>query len=83
VEQQLASGLSERQVAELIENDEINARQLVGDAPVPGGFGFGFELVDEIDDVEEAGLEAIADATDRARCDFPVPVPPMSTVLRS
>jgi len=62
VEQELAAGLGEGQVAELVEDDEVHAGEVVGHAALAPGTGFGLELVDEIDDVEEAAAGARADA---------------------
>ena len=59
MEQQLSAGLRERQVAELVEHNQINARQRIGEAPGTLGLGFGFELVDQIDDVEGPRLGAL------------------------
>lgn len=54
MEQQLAAGWGEGQVAELVEDDEVHAREIVGHAALPAGAGLGLELVGQIDDVEEA-----------------------------
>jgi hypothetical protein len=54
VEQQLPAGLSEGEIAQLIEDDEVEAREIVGNAPLPSGAGLGLELIDEIDGREEA-----------------------------
>ena len=54
VEQQLASGLGEGQVAELVEDDEVAPGQLIGEPALAAGAGFGLEPVDQVDDVEEA-----------------------------
>jgi hypothetical protein len=62
VEQQLAAGLGEGQIAEFVENDEVHAREIVGHATLAAGAGLGLELVDEIDDVEEAPARAGTDA---------------------
>src|SRR5262249_19760466 len=62
VEQELTAGLGEGQVAEFVEDYEVAGNQLVGDAPRPPGAGLGLELVDEVDDVEEAAAPAAADA---------------------
>jgi hypothetical protein len=62
VEEQLAAGLGEGQVAELVEDDEVHAAEVIGDAALAAGAGFGLELVDEVDDVEEAAAGAAADA---------------------
>ena len=47
VEEQLASGLGERQVAELVQDDEVEAREMVGEAALAAGAGLGLELVDQ------------------------------------
>ena len=62
VKEQLAAGLGERQVAELVEDDEVEAREMVGETALPAGAGLGLELVDQIDDVEEAAAGPAADA---------------------
>ena len=65
VEQQLAAGLGERQVTEFVEDDEVQAGEMIGDAALAAGAGLGLELVDEVDDVEEAAPGAAADAGPR------------------
>ena len=65
MEQQLASGLGEGQVAELVEDDEVAPGQLIGEPALAAGAGFGLEPVDQVDDVEEAAPGAIADAGPR------------------
>jgi hypothetical protein len=62
VEQQLTAGLRERQVAEFVEDDEMDASEAVGDAALTADLDLGLELVDEVDNVEEAGLAAGSDA---------------------
>ena len=61
VEQELAAGLGEGQIAEFVEDDEVHAGEVVGHAALPAGAGFGLEPVDQVDDVEEAAAGAIAD----------------------
>jgi hypothetical protein len=61
VEQQLAAGLGERQIAEFVEHQQVDAHQAVGDAAASALLGLGFEFVDEIDDVEEPGFPARPD----------------------
>ena len=61
MEQQLPTGLAERQVAEFIDDDEIVAQQLLGQAATASGGLLLFELVDEIDEVEEAAPGARSD----------------------
>ena len=65
MEQQLAAGLSERQIAELVHDDEVGADQAVGNAALAAELDLRLELVDEVDDVEEARLPAGADAAPR------------------
>jgi hypothetical protein len=48
VEQQLAAGLAERQVAEFVDDDEIVAQQLLGEPTAAAGGLLLFELVDEV-----------------------------------
>src|SRR5690606_18362632 len=62
MEQQLAAGLGEGQIAKLVEDHEVEAAEEVGGAALPTGAGLGLELVDEIDDVEEAAAGAAANA---------------------
>ena len=54
VEQQLAAGLAERQIAQFVDDDEIVAQQVLGQATAAAGGLFLVELVDQIDQVEEA-----------------------------
>src|SRR5205085_6960657 len=85
MKQQLAAGLSEGQVAEFVENDEVHASEIFGEPPLPAGAGFALQPIDEVDDGVKAAASAAADAGPRntiARCDLPVPVPPLSTALR-
>ena len=62
VEQKLAAGLSERQIAEFVEDDEVHAGQMIGEPALPSVAGLGLEPVDEIDDVVEAAAGAGSDA---------------------
>jgi len=58
VEQQLAARLAERQIAEFVDDDEIVAQQLLGQsAATTGGFLL-LQLIDEIDQIEEASSGA-------------------------
>jgi hypothetical protein len=65
MEQQLAAGLGEREIAEFIEDDDVEASERVGDASLASGSSFGLGLIDEIDDGEEAPARSGADATPR------------------
>ena len=54
VEQQLAPGLAERQITEFVNDDEIVAQQILGQPTTTTRGLFLFQLIDEIDEVEEA-----------------------------
>ena len=62
VEQELPAGLGKGQVAALVENDDVDAGQIIGEPSLPSGASFRLELVDEVDDIEEAAAGAAADA---------------------
>lgn len=53
MEQQLPAGLAEWEIAEFVDDDEIVAQQLLGQASALAGSLFLLELIDEIDEVEE------------------------------
>src|SRR6202040_2064776 len=65
MKEQLAAGLSEGQIAEFVENDEVHAREIFGEPPLPAGAGFALQPIDEIDDGIEAAPGAAADAGPR------------------
>ena len=65
MEEKLATGWSERQVAELVEDDEVHAAEIIGDAALAPGARLGLELVDEIDGGEKAPPPSGADAASR------------------
>ena len=67
VEQQLAAGLAERQIAEFVDDDEIVAQQLLGQPAAAAGGLLLLELIDQIDQVEEASPGAGADDRRRRR----------------
>jgi hypothetical protein len=62
VEQELAAGLGEGQIAEFIEDDEVHAGEMIGEPPLPSVASLGLEPVDEIDHVVEPAAGAVADA---------------------
>src|SRR5205823_14119406 len=62
MKEQLAAGLSERQVAELVENNEVDAGEIFGEPPLPAGAGLALQPVDEVDDGVEAAPGAATDA---------------------
>jgi hypothetical protein len=53
----------ERQIAELVEDDEVHASQVIGKPSLPRVAGFGLEPVDEIDHVVESAAGAGSNAT--------------------
>jgi hypothetical protein len=78
--------LGEREIAEFIEDDDVEASETVGDASLSCGSTFGLELIDEIDGGEEPPARSRADATARdgdgqmrLAC---AAVPPTRTTLR-
>ena len=48
MEQQLSPRLREGEIAELVENDEVEARQIIGEAPLTARSGLGLEPVDGV-----------------------------------
>ena len=85
MEEELAAGLRERQIAELVENEEVEPGEPIGDTALPPSAGFGLQPIDQVDRGMEAATGAGADAGagdgDRKML-FPVPVPPIRTALR-
>ena len=65
VEEQLPAGLSEGQVAEFVEDDEVASDELVCGAALAPGTEFGLEVVDQVDDVVAAAACALSDAGPR------------------
>jgi hypothetical protein len=61
MEQQLATGLSERQIAELVEDDEVETGEEVGEPALPSGAALGLQTIDQVDRVEEAPSSSAAD----------------------
>src|SRR5437868_10717556 len=62
MKEQLAAGLSERQVTELVENNEVDAGEIFGQPPLPAGAGLALQPVHQVDDGIEAAPGAAADA---------------------
>ena len=67
MEQQLPAGLGERQVAEFVEDDEVETCQMIGQAPLPASPAFGLEPVDQINGVEEPAARSTTNAAARDR----------------
>ena len=61
VEQELTAGLGEGEIAELVEDQEVEAGDQIGGPALSFGPGFGVELVHEVDDVEEPSTAAFSD----------------------
>ena len=85
MEQELAAGLGEGQIAEFVEDDEVHAGQMFGEPTLQAVASLGLEPVDEIHHVVEPAtdperMQLLAMAM--ARWVLPVPVPPTSTALR-
>src|SRR5262249_20266329 len=57
----LATGLSERQIAELVEDDEVETGEEVGEPALPSGAALGLQTIDQVDRVEEAPSSSAAD----------------------
>lgn len=53
MEQKLAAGLREGQIAMLVQDQEVEERGQVGGLPVPFGAGFSVQFVHQVDDIEE------------------------------
>jgi hypothetical protein len=65
MEEQLAAGLGEREIAEFIEDDEVETGQVIGQAALPARTGFALQPIDEVDDGIKAATRAAADAGSR------------------
>src|SRR5271168_1202105 len=57
----MTAGLAEREIAEFVDDDEIIAQQILGEPPAAAGGFLVFELIDEIDQIEETSPGAGAD----------------------
>ncbi len=67
MEQKLSAGLREWEIAEFVEDDEVEAREIIGKPSLSAGSALGFEAIDEIDGVEETTARTGADAASRDR----------------
>src|SRR5690606_36715639 len=61
-EQELATRLGERQISQLVEDQEVEEAQEIRSASLSVGAGYGVQLVHQVHDVEEAAALATADA---------------------
>ena len=62
VEEQLPAGLSEGQVAEFVEDDEVASDELVCGTALTSGTELGLEMIDQVDDVVAPATGALSDA---------------------
>ncbi len=62
MEQELATGLGEGQIAEFVEDDEVHPGQMISEPTLSCVAGLGLEPVDEIDHIVEAATGAGTDA---------------------
>ncbi|MCS3929300.1 hypothetical protein M2175_004331 [Bradyrhizobium elkanii] len=62
VEEKLATGLGEGQIAEFIQHNEVHPGQMLGEPSLPSVAGLGLEAIDEVDYVEEAAAGTGSDA---------------------
>src|SRR5262245_13681200 len=63
MEEQLAASLSERQIAEFVEDDKVEPGQIIGEPSLPAGAGFALQPIDEVDDSVKAASCASADTS--------------------
>jgi hypothetical protein len=59
----LATGLGKGQIAELVEDNEVEARQIIGKPPLAAGAGLAFQPIDEVDDGVEAAPGTATDTS--------------------
>ena len=72
-------------MAQFVEDDEVQARQMIGEPALTSVPRFGLEAIDQIDHVLEAAARTGADAASGngdSQMGLPVPVPPTRTMPR-
>src|SRR5215470_11104030 len=62
MEQKLAAGLGEWEIAKLVEHDEVETGQVIGEPALPSGTSFALQSIDEVDDGIKAASRTAADA---------------------
>jgi hypothetical protein len=75
MEEQLAAGLGKREIAEFVEDDEVEPGQVIGEAALPAGTGFTFQPINEVDDGVKAAPRAATPRRGVPRCPHPRPGP--------
>ena len=61
VEQELATSLCEGEIAQLVQDDEVEAVQVIGQAALFAAAGLDLETIDQIDDIVEPAPRAVAE----------------------
>src|SRR5436309_14939086 len=61
MEEKLTASLGEGQIAELIENHKIEASEVIGKTALAAGASFGFQPIDQVDDIVEAATRTATD----------------------
>ena len=85
MEQQLPAGLSEGQIAEFVEDDEVEAREVIGEPSLAAARDSASSWLTRSTVVKKRPRDPARmqfRATAMARCVLPVPVPPTRTTLR-
>src|SRR3954447_21094354 len=62
MKEELATSLGKRQIAELVEHDEVHAGEVIGEPTLPAGAGLALQPVHQVKDDVEAASCATADA---------------------
>src|SRR5215471_11331376 len=65
MEQKLAAGLGEWEITKLVEHDEVETGQVIGEPALPSGTSFALQSIDEVDDGIKAASRTAADAGSR------------------
>ena len=65
MEQQLPAGLGEGEIAEFVEDHEVEAGEIIGEPSLAAGARLSLELIDEIDGGEEATARSSTYAASR------------------
>src|SRR4051794_16442607 len=65
MKEELAAGLGEGQIAELVEHDEVHAGEVIGEPSLPAGAGLALQPVHQVEDDVEAASCAATDARSR------------------
>ena len=69
MEGELAAGLGEGQIGEFVEDDEVQAGELICEPALAAIAGLGLEAIDEIDDVVEPAARTARRSEDTQRRD--------------